>query len=216
MTRSRRRYAVIPTRDRPVDFDDCVRAILPQVDALIVIAHCPPGENGQPYVWATLEWLDAERLLRGCQVIPYHEDPPNISRMWNLGLDTAPVFAAGDRYDVAVLNDDVIVPPDWFDRVTAAMRTGRNAAGCVYRDWDPRMTGYAFILDGDLGLRADEQFQWWFGDSDLQREAETMGGVAYAGGEDVIHRHPNSTTVGILAQIAEQDAIRYQAKWPNP
>lgn len=202
----RLRYAVIVTRDRPGDFEDCVAMIAPQVHAIVVVAHMDP-----PYVRDTL-------LQHGMawQVISYNEDPPNISRMWNLGLEAAAVAAPGRRpppHDVAILNDDVVVPPDWFDRVASEMWTNGSTAGCVARPDDPRMTGYAFVLNGDADLRADEQFQWWYGDDDLQKQAERLGGVAFAPGPGVEHRHPNSTTVGVLAEIAAEDSRRYTRKW---
>jgi hypothetical protein len=194
----RLRFAVIPTRDRPEDFADCVRAIAPQVGLVIAIDHRSGYVGGQQPVMAC---------------VGYDEDLPNISRMWNLGLTTAHELAEGRPYDVAVLNDDVIVPPDWFDRVADTMHKAGAVAGCIRRTFDPRMTGYAFILNGDAGLLADEQFQWWYGDDDLRIRAEAAGGVAYAYGEDVEHRHPNSTTVGELASIAAQDRERFERKW---
>ena len=202
----RLRYAVVPTRNRPEDFADCDAAIAPQVDAVLAIAH---GDAAWEY---TVEVFSRPEDW----AIYYTDDPPNISRMWNLGLDEAHRRANGRPYDVAVLNDDVIVPPDWFERVSTEMQLTPNlraSAGCVHRAWDHRMTGYAFILNGDDGLRADEQFQWWFGDDALEREARALHGVVFAGGEDVIHRHPNSTTVGVLAEIAAQDRIRFEQKY---
>ena len=204
------RIAVVPTRDRPDDFADCARAIAPQVDALLVVAH---GDPARHYVLDVLEYLDLAGLLTGCQILPYDSDPPNISNMWNLGLDSAPYAAGGNPYSVAVLNDDAIVPPDWFERIVTEMKYHGAAAGCARRTHDDRMAGYAFVLDGEKGLRADEQFQWWYGDDDLQRRAEQAGGVVYVGGLDVEHRHPNSTTVGLLADIAEADRLRFMRKW---
>jgi hypothetical protein len=195
----RLRFAVIPTRDRPGDFADCVKAIEPQA-AIIVIDH-------------QSSYVMNQNIVPVMCVQGYYEDPPNISRMWNLGLELAHELADGRPYDVAVLNDDVIVPPDWFERVAGTMHKAGAVAGCVRRTFDPRMTGYAFILNGDAGLLADEQFQWWYGDDDLRIRAEAAGGVAYAYGEDVEHRHPNSTTVGELARIAAQDKIKFERKW---
>jgi hypothetical protein len=203
----RLRVAVVTTRDRPDDYRDCVAALAPQVHYLITIAHMHPS-----YVWDVLE-VQHDRL-EGLQVVPYYEDPPNISRMWNMGLDSAPYAAVGRPYDVAVLNDDAVVSPTWFEDVTRAMHGAGSAAGCVARSDDGRMSGFAFILNGDKGLRADEQFQWWYGDDDLERRARDAGGVMQIWNRATVeHRHPNSTTTGALAEIAEQDGIRYQEKW---
>jgi hypothetical protein len=190
------RFAVIVTHDREQDFQDCMRAIAPQVGAVITVSH------------------DAPYVAKGPFSILYSEYPPNISRMWNLGLDKAASLAKNvDEHFVAVLNDDAIVPHDWFDRIEASMLDNGAAAGCVHRPYDGRLTGYAFILRGSAFLRCDEQFHWWYGDDDLERQAEQVGGVAFANGADVEHRYPNSTTTGVLAEIAAQDAIRYKEKW---
>jgi hypothetical protein len=195
----RLRFAVVPTRDRPNDFADCVAALQPQVDRVVVVSH------GAPY--ADPFSLDIPR----CSIVAYAEDPPNISRMWNLGLDQVHWLSADEPYDVAVLNDDVVIPEGWFDKVTQRMRTKHASMGSPPRPGRPELvSGFAFILDGSMGLRADEQFQWWGGEDDLQRRAGT---VALVPGAEVEHRRPNSTTVGVLAQIAGDDRDRFIQKW---
>lgn len=194
---TRQRFAVIPTHNRPQDFQDCLEAVWPQVDHVFVVSHMA-------------EYMPGPAQGPKCTVIRYEWRQPNISTMWNLGLDSAHEWAKGQPYDVAVLNDDCIVPSDWFSRVTRGMQRHDAGAGCVQRSFDTRMAGYAFILNGDRELRADPQFQWWYGDDDLQRRA---GRIAFVPGQDVVHRHPNSTTVGRLAEIAAEDGLRYQKKW---
>lgn len=200
---TRFRYAVITTHERREDFADCVRAIAPQVDVVIAVQH------NSTYAGVILDELGRDQWA----VCQYVTEVPNISEMWNRGLRLAGDYAQETPYDVAVLNDDAIVPDDWFQRVTNAMRAQGAAAGCVKRKQDPRMSGYAFILASEAELYADEQFQWWYGDDDLQRRAELEGGVAFALGADVEHRHPNSTTVGVLADVAQQDRRRFSRKW---
>lgn len=192
-------YAIILTHDRPEDFQDCVDAIRPQVDHLFVISHLAP------YAEAVAAKVDGT-------VIAYTDEVPNISVLWNLGLRAA--ARRGNRpYDVAVLNDDAIVPPGWFRAVTAEMRRTGAVAGSAARPNDPRMAGFAFILDGTAGIFADEQFQWWFGDDDIEHRARLAGGVAQPGGLHVEHRHPSATTVGVLAQVAAADRDRFDRKW---
>ena len=226
----RQRYAVIPTRNRPQDFRDCVAAIGPQVDRLIVIHHITDGVQAvnagkhqpdidaetYPYDWAAYGSTEVT-------VLGYFTDPPNISAMWNHGIRRARSLAAmvDENYDVAILNDDVVVPSTWFGDITRAMRAHGAWAGCmsgtltevIARATDltlPRMTGYAFVLAE--GMEADPQFQWWFGDNDLDWSARRAGGVVHVPGV-VEHRHPDSTTVGALRDIANQDADRFVVKW---
>src|SRR3546814_19192277 len=68
------------------------------------------------------EWWEGGKV----GVIRYDEDPPNISRLWNVGLDVVEeaIRSAGeDEWDVAVLNSDVVVPAQWFSRLSEAMRS---------------------------------------------------------------------------------------------
>ena len=207
---NRTRLAVIPTTGRGVLWD-CLDAIRPQVDHVILIAHrCAPNVGGS------------------VSVIDYLSKVPNISLMWNLGLIEAERRTKGS-FDVAVLNDDAIVPSSWFYEVTAAMHEVGAVAGSrdqsgvlrgtqTYLTAGPiglenRLTGYAFILDGDARLRLDEQFQWWYGDDDLDWRAREAGGVVKVPGEPVVHRYPNGTTHGELEKIAGEDRERFKKKW---
>lgn len=214
VTERRGKYAIVVTHDRPVEYAACVAAIGGQVDRVVTVAHNCDYPTGP-------------------DVVTYGETVPNISTMWNLGLDTIAYLAEtagfGDRYDVAVLNDDVETPPGWFDRVTGMMhRTGavagsgdqfnRLRAPIVRTKLGPvermeRMSGFAFILDGTAHLTLDEQFQWWYGDDDLEWRARLAGGVVIVPRASVTHRYPNKSTVGVLAAIAGQDRERFHVKW---
>jgi hypothetical protein len=197
------RAAVIPTTGR-ADLEDCMEAIAPQVDFIVLVAHRFPV-HAKPD--------------EGLHVVDYFALPPNISEMWNLGLQKAEELGANR---VAVLNDDAIVYPSWFEKIEQAMAARQAAAGwssgehaghLYYTQAEPtliRMTGYAFVVQSSF--RADEQFQWWYGDNDLEWRARQNGGVVHVGGS-IEHRHPNATTVGWLAAIAGQDAERFRVKW---
>jgi len=62
----------------------------------------------------------------------------------------------------------------------AAPAPGRAAASLPTAAIDDDEYGEISI---DTGLRADEQFQWWYGDDDLARRAGELGGVAFAPGQ---------------------------------
>lgn len=209
------RYAVIPTHDRPEQFATCLRAIFDQVDYVVVVSHR----------------ADYAARYRGeaIAVVEYREELPNISAMWNLGLQEAEWGSYAEAHDVAVLNDDAVVPPGWFDAVLGGMRLGDAIAGCVdpYErgelqrlvstepaDITRRLSGFAFILEGSAGLRADEQFRWWWGDTDLDWRARHQGGVVLVPGVPVEHPPGGSTPpVGVLADIAAEDRERFIVKW---
>jgi GT2 family glycosyltransferase len=212
-----RRYAVIPTRDRPADLADSVKAISPQVDRVFVVDN-----RSDPPVWGA-------SLAVNTRVVCSPDDPPNLSRLWNLGLDLAASYADGDPFDVAVLNDDAVVPDGWLEIVAGMMRRRGAAAACsdpsgtlreplVHTTPGPvdlrlRLAGWAFVLRGELGLRADESMAWWFADDDLAWRAAELGGVLLVPGLPVSHRHPNESTVGVLAEQAGRDRVTFEAKW---
>lgn len=214
------RYAVIPSNGRACLYQ-CIDTIDPQVDKIIVI-----DTNGGG-VGASFN----DRVF----YLPEGNKEPNISRWWNRGLGYADVhhghavnngIYSGIKYDVAVLNDDAIVPEGWFDAVSGTMRQMGVAAGCsggygmpvlhTQNEAPPlatRMQGFAFILAGELGLRADEQFVWYCGDDDLGRRAAIAGGMVMVPGFHVNHLHPNGQVNDVLAAAIPGDMQRYVDKW---
>lgn len=210
---SRSRFAVIVTRDRPEAYAACVAAIEPQVEDIITICHGP----------------EAVSYSAGLP-IGYHAESPNISAMWNLGLDCLAEAFSDRPYDVAVLNDDAVVPRYWFDHVCRPMSLTDAAAGCVDQhhrlaaplvhrhpgpvDLHERLTGFAFILDGTRGLRANEDMRWWYSDDDLDWQARTRGGTIIVPGEPVQHPpHGGTALVGELARYADEDRRKFIDRW---
>lgn len=212
------RYVVVPTRDREKDLSECVQAFRSQdVDLIVVIDNCsqPPVRVGD------------------C-VIRNTDDPPNISRLWNIGLDQAAKFARSleqKEWFVAIVNDDVVVPSDWFETVIAAMvRTGA-AAGCsdqhnALRGGDLlrqdlggslyyRMCGFAHVLRGSMELRYDEDLRWWFGDDDMDWRCRQLGGMVIVPGHAVHHKYGSASTNARpeLGAQAGRDRMTFQEKW---
>ena len=191
-------YAVIPSNGRPV-LDECLAAIGDQVDTVILIGNNwqRPTGVGSYGAFVTNDYDDGD-----C----------NISRWWNHGLDAAARLAAFQEcseWNVAVLNDDAIIPSGWVEMLGAAMR--RTPAVLAYPDQaggsaeilhteaapvplSQRITGYAFMLRGEAGLRADESLVWWFGDDSIDWEARERGGALLVPGIPVQHRAPDVQT----------------------
>lgn len=196
------RFAVIPSNGRPC-LADSVDAIADQVDRVIVVST---GDT---------MWLnrDVARVLTTPQ-------NPNISRWWNYGLASAARQAKVDRapeWDVAVLNDDAIVPPGWMQGVLDAMNRGGAVAGCsgnhdvVLRSaeavpLDMRMQGFAFVLNGERGVRANEDLHWYFTDDHIDWESRKAGGMAMVSGYPVEHLYPNGQLTPELHEQIARDA----------
>lgn len=222
MSREIPRIAVVPTHNRPEQLATLVKSLEGQCEHLIVIdnASDPPTS----LIWLKMQLTNAKSM--GISVIYDAEQPPNLSRLWNRGIDLAKLSCRvfNDlRWDVAVLNDDAVVPPGWWDAVSGAMREVNAAAASA----DPfgelpfgrkhlwlanapmsvhtRLAGWAFMLRGEEGLRADERLRWWYADDLLSLQARERGGLVHVGGVGVGNTLANSSTVGVLAEQAGRD-----------
>lgn len=213
------RFAVIPTRgDRFDVLQQCAEAIRPQVDRIILVDNSDRGrffnDGYRPHV----------------TVVHCDEQPPNLSRLWNLGIQAASDLAwktqPASHWEVAVLNDDAIVSPRWFQELAEAMRSAGAAAASFCGDGGPwlhktpgvtplsqRLCGWAFILAGELGVRADERLRWWCGDNDLDMQSRRLGGTLVLPGDPVRHLFPNQSTTGVLAEQTAVDMATFVEKW---
>jgi hypothetical protein len=207
---------------------DCVDSVVDQVDAVYVIDNGsqPPIDPGQ--------WEPGPGRFVGSVVVEM--DPPNISRLWNIGLTLAEQAHGGagfhpwEPYDVVVLNSDTVVPAGWVDTLSDAMRSTRAAmaypdqaagtrqilheqAGPI--DLRQRITGYAFMLRGEAGARADESMAWHYSDDDLDWWAREHGGALLVPGVPVVHRDPDGSMRDYphLAEQAVRDRETFVTKW---
>lgn len=220
-------FAVIPTRGRPDDLLRCIKSIRHQVDRIVIVDN-----NDDPYEVNDL--LAAEGFFEDVIIFYHAQQPPNLSKLWNLGLETTEFYnGGGEAWNVAILNDDAIVPPGWFQALSQAMRVHNCAAACqqpfggkektiwvdlpsvktVTPGVESRLTGWAFMLRGELGLRFDEQFQWWCGDDDMSMQARRHGGLIQVPGFPVQNVHANESTVGALLDQSAIDMQRFVDKW---
>jgi glycosyltransferase involved in cell wall biosynthesis len=227
-----RHYAVIPTHNRPTELAELLRSIPPDVHVLVIDnASEPPVQFSLP-----LEFLGRRLEIRRDE-----EQPPNLSRLWNIGLvwadrleeycaDVLPEYAG--EHAVTVLNDDVVLPPEFFDLMGSALTaTGTDVAfPCPLGQPDfyinrerpfpglgLRMTGWCFTVRGSSGLQADERLRWWCGDDDLQASAVRHGrgtvGVFFEPGSGPKHRYPDQSTVGVLREQTDKDMATFVKKW---
>lgn len=210
------RVATIPTNGREC-VERAIEGISHQVDHIIIVEAGTTVERR--------EYTDPKVI-----VIPDPEAPDlNISRWWNIGIDWAAARAKEeglDAWDVAVINDDVIVPSTWFCYIADDIRALGCVAGCsggrgpvplMHRAPGivsvlERIQGFAFVIVGESGLRADEEFKWWFGDDMLGQQAATMGGMVMMPGCHVEHLYPGAqTTMDHQPQIG-RDRTRFIEK----
>jgi hypothetical protein len=175
----------------------------------------------------TRQWQERD-LMPAHGAVKYDLGSVNISRWWNVGLDTARTAFPIDmdprtKWDVAILNDDVIVPEGWFDAVSSTMRTMQVAAGCSGGQGpmpvlqtvpgpvglQNRLQGFAFILAGELGLRANEDIRWHFSDDYIDYESRKLGGMVMVPGYHVRHLYPDQQVSPAMAIMCAEDAQKF-------
>lgn len=228
MDSTERRYAIILGHNRVDDLRETIQGIIGQVDRVWVHdnASSPPL-----YDLLKPEFLEVIFLRDS-------EQPPNLSRYWNVSLNQVHMFhyayganvaMPAPAYKVAVLTDDLIIPDGWFDAVSEGMDRTGAAAGCTsgfkdrltqhilktHPDSDVanRLFGPAFILRGDANIRADERLRWWYGDTDVDWKARAAGGMVTMPGPYVHNKHPNESTVGVNAEQAGRDREMFKEIW---
>lgn len=194
-------------------------AIQPQVDATILI-YTVPYVEGEIRVHPQDGWC-----LRDLR-------EPNISRWWNQGIKLVEQLMEHegdpkDTWSIAILNDDAIVPPGWFDAVATKMRDMRAAAGCSGSPYanaifhthvgpvplHTRLQGYAFILAGEKRIRANEDLSWYFSDDFIDWTARSKGGMVMIPGYNVNHLYPNGQMTPELQVANAESAAKFHAIW---
>lgn len=220
------RFGVVPTHNRSDQLLALVTSLGPQVDQIIVLDNAsePPVDP------------DVLHEAAGVPVLVMGDptQPPHLSRFWNNLFDACAHLAGQfghDTWDVGVFNDDAIVPSAWFDLCSAGLRGPEKAAVAHTGAHGPvgaptlldrypyerfqRMCPWAFVVKGELGLRADEDLVWWYFDDQFCRAAIDAGGVLQVPGPPVLNAHAVESTVGVLAEQAEKDRITFESKWAD-
>lgn len=206
-------WAVVPTKDRIDLLLGCLNALDGQVQGTVVVNN---SDTPLPELPGNVDVIDCPGY------------PPNISRLWNHGLDHV-ADVAGDS-DVAVVNDDCEVPPGWAVTLTAALQ--ETGAALAYTDRLGRtervlykavplttplesMTGWAFMLRSSLGYRFDESMAWWWSDTAADHDARLAGGTVAVPGPQPVHHRPNGLTVAdpALTEQAARDRVTFASKY---
>lgn len=221
------RYAIIPTYNRPAELVRLVGQLEEWADYVVILDNGSVPPVSQDALWA----LHPKTMPL---VIERRAKPPQLYRMWNVAFEAITARElrqeradGGPRtWDVAVFNDDTDLPPGWLEQVNAGLRGPEApAAACTWagghvlhkRSPDgyigSRMCPWAFMVRGELGLRADERFGWWWGDTDFDWRLRQSGGVPLLPGAVPGNTLANSTTVGVLAEQAGRDGQAFAAKW---
>ena len=127
--------------------------------------------------------------------------PVNIYRWWNTGINYAQ--RNGADY-VAVLNDDLEFDAGFLPAMHAHLV--KYGLSIVDLENSGNGGGAAWMMNLDCGLRLDERYRWWYGDTDLFVRAGAKYGKFYY--PNVVHHSPNGHLVETrhLQELAAEDA----------
>lgn len=169
-------------------------------------------------------------VIRKDDLIGYSEhvliiDSPSIACWWNAGLDYIKtrtqkfheVLAissdyTGTNYSVAMLGA--------FMRQHGLTMSGPNPHTdqpkfftlATPRNPLDRVPGACWMLAGESGLRADEQFRWWYSDDDLDMQARQAGGSGSIPGTGLVGG-PDTPLSEQKFQWAAEDRQKFISKW---
>lgn len=167
--------------------------------------------------------------IDAAQVLVNTEPGINISCWWNRGLDWIARRQAGP-YNVLLMESDVRITSGTLAELTHVLRTHDVAmAGAdwlhalqpgqveIRHDLEPaaaahRIPGICMLVRGELGLRFDEEFRWWYADDDFEWQHRKTGGTALVGGTS-LHHPAGHQLDGERAVYAVEDHAKFVAKW---
>ena len=132
--------------------------------------------------------------------------PTNIYRWWNVGINYAQ--RDGAEY-VAVLNDDLEFDNGFLPAMLNHLI--RHDLAIVDVENSSNGGGAAWIMDLKYGLRLDERYRWWYGDTDLFDRAKELGRFGRFAYPNFKHLNPNGnlTTNPELMELVKQDSDLY-------
>jgi len=215
------RFLIFPTRNRLKWVGPLIEWMSPQCDAILIL------DNGSD---PSIDTLMDSQPAPACpvHVIVDDEQPPNIARFFNLLFDLAEKLG-GEAWDVAVVNDDTLIPAGWLEIVCTALRAHPTAVAAhtggllttiktqyLMRELTndgQRMCPHAFVIRGEVGLRADESLRWWYQDTDLDWQARQAGGVLSVPGPRASNGLAGESTKGELLEQSKRDEATFIAKW---
>ena len=216
-------FAVVPTKNRPAVVRGLLKSLVGQVDHFVVVDNNDVVDDyGDVHPNVYPDWITT---------IHCPGYPPNLSALYNVGMNAvaAHVGEFVPEWNLVLLNDDVLCPPGWVKSLSDAMRaspavmafTDRLGRGEPFLYTQPPTTPYetcmvaACMLRGEAGMRFDEDFKWWYGDTDLDYRCRQAGGVLAVPGKIPDHLHPSAQTVAdaILTAQTHRDRETFARKW---
>lgn len=176
--------------------------------------------------------IDGDDLLGQADHVVVFEKPGMLFGEWiNTGLRFIADEERNEPYEVLCIGSSLRGTPDTIPMLANALRTqnltmvgpdlfGRIESGYVKQHqhdertlWN-RVPGICFMIRGELGLRFDPQFRWWYGEDDLEMQARAVGPVGLVGGAGVTLTAPNGHPLNAQQEMwAAEDRGKFVLKW---
>jgi len=185
-------WLVIPSANRSDYLEEIIKnSLLPMNQ--IVLVRTTPGIN-----------------FEGVHNVFIRSKKINIQKWWNIGISFAEKHGAEI---VAVLNDDVWIAPGSLQTM-AFEAIDQNVPLVFPYPYTGKLAGYCWILNLKFDIRPDNRFRWWYGDNDLQMQAQAHSKYIYVSAE-VNHLEGGKFTAenDYLNQIALKDHLNFIYKW---
>lgn len=185
-------WMVIPTANRLQYLDDLIKnSLIPKKN--IVLIRTAPGH-----------------VIDDVNNIFVKYGNINIHKWWNQGIDFAEKNGAKV---VAVLNDDVFIAPGSLQKIAKEVLEQDVPLGFPHPH-SGRLAGYCWILNLKYKIRPDNKFKWWYGDNDLQMQAQEISRYIYVSA-DVRHLEGGKLTdmSKKLKKLTERDGAYFEKKW---
>lgn len=158
-------------------------------------------------------------------IVAFESEEINISKWWNTGLDYIKEHAQ-HRHEVLVLSSDIVGCSYSVAMLGAFLRrdnlamVGPNLWGNIEqkfgkdsaRGTHTRVAGCCWMVKGELGLRCDESFRWWYSDDDIEMQARQLGGTGILP-YTLMVGGPDSYMSEEKAKWAVEDRQRFITKW---
>lgn len=217
-------YAVIATHNKHENLYKLIETLSLSTEAIVVIDNA----SKVPLT----KFLRDKKDIPNLHIVEDGEQPPNLSRLWNVGLKLVGSLCKTREWNVAVLNDDLQVEETWLPSLAYYLR--QSNAAVAYGDqfnrnlpetqlftqakpislYD-RMCGYAHVSRGELGIRFDETMRWWYSDDDYDWTCRQHGGSLLVPGHAVTHHTPGESTNASVALSTQAgiDRETFYKKW---
>jgi GT2 family glycosyltransferase len=113
----------------------------------------------------------------------------NIYRWWNKGIDYAE--KNGAKY-VVILNDDLDFDQNFVQNMYSKLKLYKYAIVDTANSGNGG--GSAWMMDLAYGLRLNEEFKWWYGDTEIFNRARKMKSFGHYASKNFKHLEPDLQT----------------------